>query len=85
MLLALSQVGTPPGAMAMGAISEILTFAQRGVVCVGPLLPAIAHKTIYALAMDEQSPRLCHVQRWVHLCQQADVWGDVSRTGVEPL
>jgi ABC-type molybdate transport system substrate-binding protein len=85
MLLALSGVGTPPGAMAMGAISEIQTFSQRGVVCVGPLPPAIAHKTIYALAMDEQSPRLCHAQRWVQMCQQTDVWGDVSRTGIEPL
>lgn len=85
MLLALSQVGTSPGAMAMGAISEIQTFSQRGVVCVGPLPPAIAHKTIYALAMDEQSPRLCHAQRWVQMCQQTDVWGDVSRTGIEPL
>ena len=85
MLLALSQAGTGQEAMAMGAISEILTFAQRGVVCVGHLPPAIAHKTIYALAMDEQSPRLCHAQRWVQMCQQADVWGDVSRTGIEPL
>ena len=85
MLLALSQAGTPQGAMAMGAISEIHTFAQRGVVCVGPLPRAIAHKTIYALAMDLQSPRLGHAQRWVNLCQQADVWGDVSRTGIEPL
>ena len=85
MLLALSQAGTSPGAMAMGAISEIHTFAQRGVVCLGHLPPAIAHKTIYALAMDEQSPRLCHAQRWVQICQQADVWGDVSRTGIEPL
>jgi ABC-type molybdate transport system substrate-binding protein len=85
MLLALSQVGTPPGAMAMGAISEIQTFSHRGVVCVGPLPPAIAHKTIYALAMDLQSPRLELAQRWLQLCQQADVWGDVSRTGIEPL
>jgi ABC-type molybdate transport system substrate-binding protein len=85
MLLALSQVGTSPGAMAMGAISEIQTFSHRGVVCVGPLPPDIAHKTIYALAMDQQSPRLELGQRWLHLCQQADVWGDVSRTGIEPL
>ena len=85
MLLALSQAGTSPGAMAMGAISEIHTFAQRGVACVGPLPPVIAHKTIYALAMDQQSPRLELAQRWLHLCQQADVWGDVSRTGIEPL
>ena len=85
MLLALSQAGTGQEAMAMGAISEILTFAQRGVVCVGHLPHAIAHKSIYALAMDEQSPRLCHAQRWVQMCQQADVWGDVSRTGIEPL
>jgi hypothetical protein len=35
--------------------------------------------------MDLQSPRLELAQRWLHLCQQADVWGDVSRTGVEPL
>jgi hypothetical protein len=85
MLLALSQADTSPGAMAMGAISEIHTFAQRGVACVGPLPPVIAHKTIYALAMDQQSPRLELGQRWLHLCQQADVWGDVSRTGIEPL
>jgi molybdate transport system substrate-binding protein len=85
MLLAMSQEGTQPGAMAMGAISEIQTFSQRGVVCVGPLPPAIAHKTIYACAMDLQSPRLEHAQRWLHLCQQAHVWGDVSRTGIEPL
>ena len=85
MLLALSQAGTPQGAMAMGAISEIHTFAQRGVACVGPLPRAIAHKTIYALAMDQQSPRLEHGQRWLQLCQQADVWGDASRTGIEPL
>ena len=85
MLLALSQAGTPQGAMAMGAISEIHTFAQRGVACVGPLPRAIAHKTIYALAMDLQSPRLEHGQRWLQLCQQADVWGDASRTGIEPL
>ena len=85
MLLALSQVGAPPGAMAMGAISEIQTFSHRGVVCVGPLPPAIAHKTIYALAMDLQSPRLELAQRWLQLCKQADVWGDVARTGIEPL
>ena len=85
MLLALSQAGTPPGVMAMGAISEILTFAQRGVDWVGPLPSAIAHQTIYAVALDLQSPRLGPAQAWVHVCQQADVWGDVSRTGVEPL
>jgi len=85
MLLSLSQAGTPPGAMAMGAISEILTFAHRGVEWVGPLPSAIAHQTIYALALDLQSPRLGPAQAWVHVCQQADVWGDVSRTGVEPL
>ena len=85
MLLALSQAGTSPGVMAMGAISEIHTFAQRGVACVGPLPKVIAHKTIYALAMDQQSPRLELAQRWLHQCQQADVWGDVSRTGIEPL
>lgn len=85
MLMALSQPGTPPGAMAMGAISEILTFAQRGVVCAGPLPSAIAHQTIYALALDLQSPRLGPAQAWVHVCQQADVWGDALRTGVEPL
>ncbi len=85
MLLALSQAGTSQGAMAMGAISEIHTFAQRGVACVGPLPPVIAHQTIYALAMDLQSPRLGQAQRWVHLCQQVDVWGDVSLTGIEPL
>ena len=85
MLLALSQAGTSQGAMAMGAISEIHTFTQRGVACVGPLPPAIAHKTIYALAMDQQSPRLELAHRWLHLCQQADVWGDASRTGIEPL
>ena len=85
MLIALSQAGASQGAMAMGAISEIHTFAQRGVAFVGPLPPAIAHQTIYALAMDLQSPRLELAQRWLHLCQQADVWGDVSRTGIEPL
>ena len=85
MLLALSQAGTSQGAMAMGAISEIHTFAQRGVAFVGPLPPVIAHQTIYALAMDLQSPRLGQAQRWVYLCQQVDVWGDVSRTGIEPL
>lgn len=85
MLLALSQAGTPPGVMAMGAISEILTFAQRGVDWVGPLPSAIAHQTIYAVALDLQSPRLGPAQAWVHVCQQADVWGDVSRTGIEPL
>jgi molybdate transport system substrate-binding protein len=85
MLIALSQAGASQGAMAMGAISEIHTFAQRGVAFVGPLPPAIAHQTIYALAMDLQSPRLEHAQRWLHLCQQAHVWGDVSRTGIEPL
>ena len=85
MLLALSQAGTSQGAMAMGAISEIHTFAQRGVAFVGPLPPVIAHQTIYALAMDLQSPRLGQAQRWVHLCQQVDVWGDVSLTGIEPL
>ena len=85
MLIALSQAGASQGAMAMGAISEILTFAQRGVAFVGPLPPAIAHQTMYALAMDVQSPRLGLAQRWVQMCQQADVWGDVSRTGIEPL
>jgi len=85
MLIALSQAGASQGAMAMGAISEIHTFAQRGVAFVGPLPPAIAHQTIYALAMDLQSPRLELAQHWLHLCQQADVWGDVSRTGIEPL
>jgi hypothetical protein len=85
MLLALSQAGTPPGAMAMGAISEIQSFAQRGVVCVGPLPPAIAHKTIYAWAMDMQSPRQVQAQRWVQLCQHTHIWGDVSCTGIEPL
>jgi hypothetical protein len=35
--------------------------------------------------MDLQSPRLGQAQRWVHLCQQVDVWGDVSLTGIEPL
>ena len=85
MLLALSQAGTPPGVMAMGAISEILTFAQRGVDLVGPLPSAIAHQSIYSVALDLQSPRLGPAQAWVHVCQQADVWGDVSRTGVEPL
>jgi molybdate transport system substrate-binding protein len=85
MLIALSQAGASQGAMAMGAISEIHTFAQRGVAFVGPLPPVIAHQTIYALAMDLQSPRLGQAQRWVHLCQQAQVWGDVSRTGIEPL
>ena len=85
MLLALSQAGTPPGAMAMGAISEIHSFAQRGVVCVGPLPPAIAHKTIYAWAMDMQSPRQVQAQRWVQLCQHTLIWGDVSCTGIVPL
>jgi hypothetical protein len=85
MLIALSQAGASQGAMAMGAISEILTFAQRGVAFVGPLPPAIAHQTMYALAMDMQSPRLGLAQRWVQMCQQADVWGEVSRTGIEPL
>ena len=85
MLIALSQAGASQGAMAMGAISEILTFAQRGVAFVGSLPPAIAHQTMYALAMDMQSPRLGLAQRWVQMCQQADVWGDVSRTGIEPL
>ena len=85
MLIALSQAGASQGAMAMGAISEIHTFAQRGVAFVGPLPPVIAHQTIYALAMDLQSPRLGQAQRWVHLCQQVDVWGDVSLTGIEPL
>ena len=85
MLLALSQGGAPPGAMAMGAISEIHSFEQRGVECVGPLPPAIAHKTIYAWAMDVQSPRLGLAQRWVELCQQTQIWGDVARTGIEPL
>ena len=85
MLIALSQAGASQGAMAMGAISEIHTFAQRGVAFVGPLPPAIAHTTIYALAMDMQSPRLGLAQRWVKLCQRADVWGDVSLTGIEPL
>ena len=85
MLIALSQAGASQGAMAMGAISEIHTFAQRGVAFVGPLPPAIAHQTIYALAMDLQSPRLELAQRWLQLCQQADVWGDGARTGIEPL
>jgi ABC-type molybdate transport system substrate-binding protein len=85
MLLALSQMGTTSGAVAMGAMSEIQTFSQRGVVCVGPLPSVIAHKTIYAFAMDLQSPRLDLAQRWVQLCQQAHMWGDVSRTGIEPL
>ena len=85
MLIALSQAGASQGAMAMGAISEILTFAQRGVAFVGSLPPAIAHQTMYALAMDVQSPRLGLAQRWVQMCQQADVWGEVSRTGIEPL
>ena len=85
MLIALSQAGASQGAMAMGAISEIHTFAQRGVAFVGPLPPVIANQTIYALAMDLQSPRLGQAQRWVHLCQQVDVWGDVSLTGIEPL
>jgi len=85
MLIALSQAGASQGAMAMGAISEIHTFAQRGVAFVGPLPPAIAHQTLYALAMDMQSPRWGPAQRWVQLCQQADVWGDVSSTGIEPL
>jgi molybdate transport system substrate-binding protein len=85
MLIALSQAGASQGVMAMGAISEIHTFAQRGVAFVGPLPPVIAHQTIYALAMDLQSPRLGQAQRWVHLCQQAQVWGDVSLTGIEPL
>jgi hypothetical protein len=40
---------------------------------------------MYALAMDVQSPRLGLAQRWVHMCQQADVWDEVSRTGIEPL
>ncbi len=85
MLLALSHAGTPPGAMAMGAISEIQTFAHRGVALVGPLPSAIAHQTIYALAIDEQSPRLHFAQRWAALCRPADVWGDVASTGIEPL
>lgn len=85
MLLALSHAGTPPGAMAMGAISEIQTFAHRGVALVGPLPAAIAHQTIYALAMDEQSPRLHFAQRWAAMCRSADVWGGVSSTGIEPL
>jgi YebC/PmpR family DNA-binding regulatory protein len=79
--LAFSKNGGNLGESGCGAY----LFAQRGVVCVGPLPRAIAHKTIYALAMDLQSPRLGHAQRWVNLCQQADVWGDVSRTGIEPL
>jgi ABC-type molybdate transport system substrate-binding protein len=85
MLLTLSQAGASQGAMAMGAISEIHSFAQRGVVCVGPLPPAIAHKTIYAWAMDMQSPRRVQAQRWVQLCQHTHIWGDVSCTGIVPL
>jgi len=85
MLLALSQAGASPGAMAMGAISEIQTFAQRGVSLVGALPSAIAHKTVYAMALDPQSPRSVLAQRWALICQQDDVWGEVSRTGIEPL
>ncbi len=85
MLIALSQMADPTGAMALGAISEIRRFSNRGLAFAGPLPEPIAHRTVYAIATDPLSPRLSMAKQWVQVLKQASIWGDAASTGMEPI
>jgi molybdate transport system substrate-binding protein len=85
MLSALAQTTESKGAMAMGAISEIRMFANRGLRFAGPLPEPIGHRTVYAMATDPLSPRLSIANRWVNALKQASHAADGVSTGIEPM
>jgi molybdate transport system substrate-binding protein len=85
MLITLAQTANPQGFIAMGAISEIRMFSNRGLRLAGPLPEPIGHRTVYGIATDPCSPRLSTAKPWVLALKQAFMAADVASTGIEPM